>query len=189
MKTELNIAILVGSARRGSVNRQLGQVVARQIENQGAKADLIEAEAHDFPIYNGDLEADGLPSGLPELARRIAAADGLVVISPEYNGFPTPLLKNTIDWLSRTDEPVFVGKPTVLLSASPGALGGMRGLRVLRELLSNLNLLVIPQQYSLRDAFNAFDDVAGGGLKDAKAETAVGNVVLALLDLAGRLAV
>lgn len=184
MDKQHTLALIVGSHRRESVNRKLAQVAARHLEANAVRPDLIEGEAHAFPIYNGDLEAEGLPSGLEALARRLSAANGFIFVSPEYNGLPTPLMKNTIDWLTRTEYSVFAGKPAAILSASPGALGGMRGQRILRELLSNLNMLVIPQQYALRGAFEAFD--GQGNLTDPKADTAVANVVKALADLAAK---
>jgi chromate reductase len=97
-------------------------------------------------------------------------SDGFLIASPEYNSAFTPLLKNALDWASRTeteDEPdllAFDGKIVALCSASPGFLGGLRSLQALRTMLTNLGVLVIPDQVTLSKAYEAFDDF--GKLKD-----------------------
>lgn len=177
------VLVVPGSARTGSFNGKLAQVAAAALREQGAVAELIDLRALGLPVYDGDLEAaEGVPPGAKTLVQRIAAADALVVVSPEYNAFPPPLLINAIDWASRLPEhkAAMSGKPTALLSASPGALGGLRSLLVLRNFLSlNPGLLVIPEQLAVGQAGQAFD--AAGALADAKQQQALAGVLKSLL--------
>ena len=126
-----------------------------------------------MPLYDGDLEE---ASGLPENAKKwkviLRAHDGFLISAPEYNSSITGVLKNAIDWASRAetdDEPdlvCFRGKVAALVSASPGALGGMRGLVHVRSILGNIGTLVLPDQVSISTAHEAFDDA--GKLKDER---------------------
>lgn len=131
---------------------------------------MIDLRDLPMPIYDGDLEAaDGLPGNAVRLREHLAACDGLLIATPEYNGSIPPLLKNAIDWSTRHPEARpdlsgFQGKVAGLLAASPGPLGGMRSAAVVRQLLNNLGCTVLAEQLLLRKAFEAFDDA--GRLKD-----------------------
>lgn len=181
----LRVLVLPGSARTGSFNGKLAQAAATLLREQGAEADVIDLRALALPVYDADLEAaDGVPAGAKTLVEAFAAHDAVVVVSPEYNAFPPPLLINAIDWATRLPEhkAALAAKPTALLSASPGALGGLRSLLVLRNFLSiNPGMLVIPQQLAVGGAGQAFD--AGGALADAKQQQALQAVLQALLQL------
>jgi NAD(P)H-dependent FMN reductase len=143
-----------------------------------------------MPIYDGDMEADGGP---PENAFRlqelIAAQDGLIVVSPEYNNSIPALLKNTLDWVSRTPRVrganPFAGKPAALMSASPGNLGGMRGLDHVRRVLDTVGMLVLPGVAAIPAAHEAFG--ADGHLLDAGQARRVEELTGALVDVSGRL--
>ena len=153
---------LCGSARRESINRRLLDVSATIAREHGAEVTLFELPADALPLYDGDLEeAMGLPSAVMALKAEFLAHDGLLIASPEYNGFFSPLLKNAIDWVSRpvpgTASP-FAGKTAALLSASTGTLGGIRGLPHLRLLLSNLGVMVAPGQMALALADKAYGE-------------------------------
>lgn len=164
MTTPIHILILVGSSRSGSFNRKLAETVSQVAKTQGLTVELPDIRALSIPLMDQDLEsAEGIPSGARQLREQLAAADALVVCTPEYNGFPTPLLKNALDWMSRPDGDVagldaFRGKPALALSASPGALGGMRSLGLTRQLLDNLGMLVMPEKLSVGSASSAFND-------------------------------
>lgn len=115
-----------------------------------------------MPIYDGDLEAS---SGLPESAKRLKTLmkehQGFLIASPEYNSSVSPLLKNTIDWCSRSEPgeaslAAYRGKAAGLLAASGGALGGLRGLIALRMILGNIGVHVLPNQFALPKAHEAF---------------------------------
>ena len=117
-----------------------------------------------MPLYNGDIEEkQGLPSAAQEIKSLMIKCDGFLIASPEYNGGYSALLKNAIDWISRPvagEERLraFAGKKAVIMSASPGALGGVRGLTQLRQILTNIQMIVLPDQASIPDAHNAFKD-------------------------------
>ncbi len=159
-----------GSSRRDSFNQRLVRIAATGVEQAGGEVTLIDLADFPLPIFNEDLEREQpLPNRLAELKRLFAAHDGLLIACPEYNSSITPLLKNTIDWVSRAtaDEPplaAYRGKVAGLLSASPGPLGGLRGLVHVRAILGNIGVLVLPEQVAVGKADQAFD--SGGKLSD-----------------------
>lgn len=177
------VLVVPGSARTGSFNGKLAQAAATLLREQGAEADVIDLRALALPVYDADLEAaEGVPAGATTLVEAFAAHDAVVVVSPEYNAFPPPLLINAIDWATRlpAHKAALNGKPAALLSASPGALGGLRSLLVLRNFLAiNPGMLVIPEQLAVGGAGQAFD--ASGALADAKQQAALAGVMKALL--------
>lgn len=186
----MSLATLVvsGSSRTGSFNRRLAALAAQAARAQGAQVTEVDLRALDLPVYDADLEARGLPPGALELRRLFAGHAALLVATPEYNGFVTPLLLNSLDWVSRV--PAADGLPaglaamngTVagLMSASPGALGGLRGLMFLRSFLSlTLGMLVVPETQSVSQAHQAFDDA--GALKEPRQQAGVERVVQAVL--------
>jgi NAD(P)H-dependent FMN reductase len=184
------ILIVPGSARTGSLNLQLANAVATALRARGAQATLTDLRALALPIYDGDLEAkDGVPAGAKTLVDQFAAHNAVVVVSPEYNAFPPPLLMNAIDWATRLPEhkAAMGGKPCALMSASPGALGGIRSLLSLRSFLSlNPGLLVLGPQFGLPMATQAF--AADGSLADEKQRGMLDGVLKALLDTTEALA-
>jgi chromate reductase, NAD(P)H dehydrogenase (quinone) len=182
----VRVLIVPGSARSGSLNLQLAHAVARLLQDKGAQPTVTDLRALALPVYDGDLEAaSGVPAGVKTLVDQFAAHDAVVVVSPEYNAFPPPLLMNAIDWATRLPEhkAAMNGKPTALMSASPGALGGIRSLLSLRQFLSlNPGLLIIGPQFGLPAANKAF--AADGTLADEKQRGMLGSVVDSLLNLA-----
>jgi NAD(P)H-dependent FMN reductase len=153
-----------GSLRTGSFNRTLVQIAAEGARAAGAEVTLIALRDFALPVFNQD---DENAHGLPEPARRLKQLfldhHGFLIASPEYNSSVSGSLKNAIDWVSRSERPdepplaAFRGKTAALLSASPGALGGLRGLVHLRSLLENLGVLMLPDQLTLPKADTAFD--------------------------------
>ena len=152
-----------GSARRESINQKLVAAAADIARDKGANVTLIDLADFPLPLFNQDDEAE---HGEPEKARELKAIfvehDCLLVASPEYNGLMTPLLKNTLDWLSRKagDEPSMIayrGKTAALLATSWGRLGGLRGLVHTRALFNNLGVLTLPKQAAIGSAAEAFD--------------------------------
>jgi NAD(P)H-dependent FMN reductase len=153
-----------GSLRAGSFNHQLAREASRSAGAAGAETTLLRLSDHPLPLFNQDEEdAGGLPAPARQLKQLFRGHDGLIIASPEYNGSFSAALKNTIDWVSRAetdDEPALSalrGKSVLLLSASPGALGGLRGLTHLRPLLANLGMNVMPDHFTLPKAHEAFD--------------------------------
>lgn len=194
MGSPVRLIVTAGSARRGSYNTALAKVAAAAARAEGAEVTEVDLRALQLPLYDGDIEAAGLPAGALELRRLFAAHDGFVVATPEYNGFVTPLLLNSLDWLSRVPAAdglpsglqALAGKPTGMLSASPGAFGGMRGLLFLRSFLATtLGLLVVPETQAVGQAMNAFDE--HGALKDVKQQQGVERVVKSVLKTAAAL--
>ena len=180
-----------GSARRESFNQRLVTVAAGIAEQAGAEVTLINLGDYPLPLMNQDLERDeGQPESAAKLKALMAAHDGFLISAPEYNSSMTPLLKNALDWASRStaDESGMVAyqdKAAVLLSASPGRLGGMRGLAHLRQVLVTLGVLVQSEQASVSGAFKAFDD--DGGLVDEGDLARVSGVTTAFVDLLKKL--
>ncbi len=167
------ILAFAGSTRAGSFNKKLIRVAAAAAREAGAEVTLIDLRDLPLPLFDGDLEdAGGLPENAIKLKALLRAHDGFLISSPEYNSSITGVLKNAIDWASRAetdDEPslvAFRGKAAALLSASPGALGGLRGLVHLRAILGNIGVIVLPDQLALGSAHEAFDEF--GALKDAR---------------------
>jgi NAD(P)H-dependent FMN reductase len=177
-----------GSARSGSLNRKLLAVAA---EAAGAGVTLLDLRDYPLPLYDGDLEAaEGLPPNALRLKQLFLEHQGLLIAAPEYNSSITPLLKNTIDWVSRSapgEAPLaaYKGKVAALLSASPGSLGGLRGLQVLRLCLSSIGVLVLPDQVAVPSAHEAFAE--DGSLKDAKRQAAVTALARKLAEVVAKL--
>lgn len=167
------ILAFAGSTRTGSFNKKLARLAADAARAAGADVTLVDLRDYAMPLFDGDLEeASGLPEAAKAFKKLMRESDGFLIASPEYNSSITGVLKNTIDWASRTetdDEPdlvAFRGKAAALFSASPGALGGLRGLVHVRSILGNLGVLVLPEQVSISTAHEAFDQ--DGQLKDPK---------------------
>lgn len=191
----VRLVALSGSERAGSLNRKLLAVAAQAAQARGAQVDTIDLRSLALPLFDADIEkGPGVPDGARRLRDALHAADGLLLAVPEYNGFPTPLLVNSFDWLSRLqaegDAPaglvVTAGKPVGIVSASPGLLGGLRSLNYTRQFVSMaFAMMPVPQQFALSRAHEAFDET--GALKDAKQQAAVENVVGSLVRVAAAL--
>lgn len=178
----MKLLILPGSARSGSYNAKLAALAAEHARQSGAEVDLVAADDLRLPIYDGDSEeAQGLPPEAKALKQRFLAAQAIVFACPEYNSSITPLLKNVIDWVSRAEsdeEPglaAYRGKVAGLVSASPGALGGLRGLVTVRSILGNIGVVVVPNQVAIGKAYEAFDDQ--GKLKNEGQQKSLAGVV------------
>ncbi len=180
-----------GSVRRDSLNVRLIRFAAREARAAGAETTLLDLAELGLPLYNGDLEADeGLPAGAARLKELFLAHDGFLIASPEYNGSISPLLKNAIDWASRpvAGQPPLVwyaGKVAGLMAASPGALGGLRGLAHVRQILSGIGVVVAPAQHAVARAGEAFD--SEGALAGQPHGAAVRRVVRETVRLAAKL--
>jgi chromate reductase len=191
MASPLKVLAFAGSSRRGSYNGMLVEAAALMAEARGAAVTRLNLRDLDLPIFDEDLEQEfGHPENVLTLKRLFIEHDAMLISCPEYNGMITPLLKNAIDWASRPREgeaplACFKGKTVGLLAASPGALGGMRGLIGMRTLLCQLGCFVCPTQHALPMANQAFN--TDGTLKDAKTQAAVERVVEEALRLGSAL--
>jgi chromate reductase, NAD(P)H dehydrogenase (quinone) len=174
------ILAFAGSARSASFNKQLIRIAVSGARLAGAEVMVVDLRDLPMPIYDGDFEAkEGLPANVKAFKNLLKSHHGLLISSPEYNSSLPALLKNAIDWASRAEagEPAlacFAGKVAGLMSASPGAFGGMRCLVHLRAILGNIKVLVVPEQVSVAKANEAFNP--DGTLKDAKLQTAVSDL-------------
>ena len=187
------IAVVVGSTREGSYNRALGKLAIKALEGHGAVVTDVDLAAFDLPLYSAALEANAFPPDAERLKALFAGQDGLLFVSPEYNGSLPPLLKNAIDWASRpTGEESLValtayrGKASAVMSASISPFGGLRGLMHLRQILSTIQTLVIPEQVLVPNAHAAFD--ADGNLVEALPATLVDMTAARLVAVAKALA-
>jgi NAD(P)H-dependent FMN reductase len=185
------ILAFAGSTRAGSYNKMLIKIAAAGAQAAGAEVTLIDLRDYPLPLYDGDLEAE---KGLPENGRKLKdlflAHQGLMISCPEYNSSITAVLKNTIDWVSRPapNEPplgCFLNKAAAIMSASPGALGGLRGLVHVRSILGNIKVLVLPDQIAITKANEAFQP--DGSLKDPKQHEAVRQIGATLADVLAKL--
>jgi chromate reductase, NAD(P)H dehydrogenase (quinone) len=189
------LLVFAGSTRAQSFNRRLAAQAAHIAQSQGASVTHLELADFDIPLYNADLEARGTPADVLKLKTILHAHPGWIICSPEYNGGMTALLKNTLDWASSPikGDPVwseglrsYRGKVVGLLSASPGALGGLRSLMQAGPLLRGMGCWVAPTQFALGSAKDAFD--AQGQFTNPVHAQRVGEVVAQVLFAAQRLA-
>lgn len=172
------IVAFSGSARKDSFNQKLVALAAAAATKAGAEVELLNLADFPMPLFNQDLEAkEGMPDAAKAFKQKLISADGFLIASPEYNSAFSPLLKNAIDWASRTTDDsetpllAYKGKTAAVMAASPGGLGGMRGLVFLRMLLANIGVTVLAEQVTLPGAGSAFDD--NGNLKDKEKQQAV----------------
>ena len=177
MATTPKILAFAGSTRAESFNKKLINIAAKGARDAGADVTLVDLRDYSLPMFDGDVEdREGLPENAKKLKALFLANDGLLISAPEYNSGITGVLKNTIDWVSRSegdedDLACFVGKVAAIMSASPGALGGLRGLIQVRSILTNIHVLVLCDQVTVARAHEAFN--TDGSLKDAKKQAAV----------------
>jgi chromate reductase len=162
----MKLLVFAGSTRQNSWNRKLAHVVAPMAKASGAEVTHIELGDYDVPMYNADLEAKGTPADVMKLKQLFYEHPAWIICTPEYNASYPALLKNTLDWLSSPvkSDPVWNddfrfsrGKVVGVLSASPGALGGLRSQSHLVPLLLNLQCWVAPKNFALGKAADAFD--------------------------------
>jgi chromate reductase len=186
MPTTPKLLAFAGSTRDGSFNKKLIKVAAEAAKATGAEVTLIDLRDFELPFYDGDLEAEiKLPDNGRRLKDLFIANHGFIISSPEYNSSISGVLKNAIDWASRPEPgrpplECFTDKTAAIIAASPGALGGLRGLLTLRLILGNIGAYVIPKQFALSKANEAFDE--SGKLKEPKQQTTIEAVAKTLVD-------
>ncbi|MBO9539590.1 NAD(P)H-dependent oxidoreductase [bacterium] len=185
MNKSARILVLAGSLREGAYSKKLAKCAAEALKQLGAEVDLLDLREVPMPLYDGDLEdAEGLPAGAIAFKERIAAAEGLLIVSPEYNQSIPGTFKNALDWASRGEDDVFEGKVAGLMASSPGGAGGMRMMPHLRQVMTALGVWLLPEQVTLSKAHEAFDE--SGALKSAYIATQVEKLCSALASEARR---
>jgi chromate reductase, NAD(P)H dehydrogenase (quinone) len=184
----VKILVIPGSLRSGSRNVRLAAAAAYAFAQAGVDVTRISLGDFPLPIYDGDLQVkSGVPKNAVNLKRMIGAHHGVLFVTPEYNSSVPPLLKNTIDWITRVQDPpelrrqVFRERPFAIAAASEGRLGGTRGLAALRLILSACHAIVIPNQLALSFADQAYDEM--DRLKNPADIEALGALVRQLIDV------
>lgn len=182
-----NILIFSGSTRSASTNQKLAGTGLKALSQLDCQPTMITLADYALPLYNGDLEDQkGVPENAKKLARLFHEHHGFLIASPEYNGSVTPLLKNTIDWISRVSAdaggPVspFRGKFAGLIAASPGMKGGIGSLTQLRPILTAVGVLVITEQLTIAHSANAFDPM--DELADARSQRLMADLCQSLVE-------
>jgi NAD(P)H-dependent FMN reductase len=173
------ILAFAGSLRAGSYNKKLIKIAVEGARQAGAEVTLIDLRDYPLPVFDEDVEAQGTPENAIKLKELMLAHHGLLLSCPEYNSSITAVLKNTIDWVSRPipGKPrlaCYIDKVACLMSASIGALGGLRGLVHVRSILGNIEVMVLPDQVSIPDAANAFDEA--GNLRNGDKQQQIMNL-------------
>lgn len=190
MTAKIKILAVAGSTRTESINKKLTKCAINKLQQQNIEKTYIDLRDYPLPVYDGDYEANNpYPESAKKLKPLFAEANGLFIASPEYNGSITAVLKNTIDWLTRSDDAntdldAFSSKVVAISSSSPGNLGGLRGLNHLRTILSNIGCFVIPNQAAISQGFSAFDE--NNNLTDERNDTMFTGVINALVETTKR---
>lgn len=189
--TQGRVLVFAGSTREHSLNKKLARAAAQLARMQGLEPTFADLRDFPMPLYDGDLEREaGLPEGARAFKALLLSHPGWLVACPEYNSAITAVLKNAIDWASRPQPgeapaAAFRGKLVGLLAASPGNLGGIRGLYTVRQVLNGLGCLLLPTQFSLPQAGSAFGE--DGALADAARAQALADLVREFGGLLARL--
>lgn len=162
----LKILVIPGSLRSASLNARLAAAIAHELVQSGAEVTRISLSDYPLPIYDGDLQAkSGVPKHAVNLKRMIGAHHGVLIVTPEYNSSVPALVKNTIDWISRVQDPhetrgqVFRERVFAIAAASANRLGGTRALAALRLILTACHATVVPNQLALSFADQAYDEM------------------------------
>jgi chromate reductase, NAD(P)H dehydrogenase (quinone) len=188
----LKILVIPGSLRTGSLNARLAAAAAYEFAQAGAEVTRISLADFPLPIYDGDLQnKSGVPKNAVNLKRLIGVHHGVVIVTPEYNSSVPPLVKNTIDWVTRVQDAqetrgqVFRGRAFAIAAASESRIGGSRSLAALRLILAACHATVIPNQLALSFASEAYDDM--DRLKHPADIDSLGALVRQLIDVSQRM--
>jgi len=176
MSKPINVLAICGSLRKASYNRMALQAA---IELAPSGMSITEAEIGTLPLYNADIQQAGMPAAVQELSAKIAAADALLFVTPEYNYSTSAALKNAIDWISRVPNHPFAGKPVAMMGASMGLHGTVRAQTHLRHIMVFLNMLPLNKpEVMIAQAQNKFD--AAGKLTDEVTRGLIRDLMAAL---------
>lgn len=183
----MKIICFAGSTRKDSLNKALAKIIVQHLATRpGIEAQFIDLANYPLPLYDGDLEAEqGLPENALKLKKIFQSADAFVIACPEYNSSITPLLKNTLDWVSRSaskdEKPLsaYTKKKAALVATSPGALGGLRGLVTVRSILGNIGVWVSPTQLAIPKGHEV---IVNGQIKDDQTTQSIQRLINDLID-------
>lgn len=164
LSAETKVLALAGSTRDDSLNKKLMFEAAQAARQLGGKVTVIDLSDYPMPFYDADLEArEGMPFNAKRFRRYLMESDAIIIATPEYNGSIPAVLKNAIDWASRSEDgqpsfEAFKGKRFALLSASPGRGGGVRAVKHLKDILEGVGGVVVVDQVSVPNAHAAFNE-------------------------------
>lgn len=153
-KSPPKIGFLCGSLREASINQKLSKALQKKAKAKGAKTGEINLATYDLPIYHGDLKT---PPGVKKFINRTKSFDAVIMISPEYNGGLSPVLKNAIDWSSTVEMGHITGKIYGIASCTPGPMSGIMVMRQMQFILMRLGADLVPAQAGCGFAAQAFD--------------------------------
>jgi chromate reductase len=185
------ILCFAGSLRKDSFNKKLVKIAMEGAKQAGAEVTYIDLKEFPLAVYDGDVETEqGIPENALKLKELFLQHNALLIAAPEYNSSITGALKNAIDWVSRPlpdEKPLacFNGKVAGIMAASPGALGGLRGLVTVRSILENINVIVVPNQVAVPQAHKAFKE--DGSLNDEKQQESVKQIGARVAEIAAKL--
>ena len=185
-----SILIFAGSARQDAYSKQLAAAATTLVAGDGGKPTLIDLADFAIPLYDADIEmASGIPQPVIDFRRLVASHDGMMIATPEYNGFITPLLLNILCWASRPSPSddfgaVFQGRPVALMASSPGRLGGVRVIPRLRDVIAELGMVAVPGFVTVPAAASAFTEQ--GRLVDRQTEDELVSLVRRLMTVCRR---
>jgi chromate reductase len=188
MSNTPKIIAIAGSLRTQSFNAVLAKIAGKSAMYAGAEVEVLNLSDYDIPLFNEDLEKQQTPKGVQQLKAKIREANGLLVVSPEYNGSISGVFKNALDWLSRTEadqKPAFRDTTVALLSTSPGGLGGLRGLNHVRDIFVGMGSLVLSNQIAIGSAYQAFNEA--GELTDESVAERVDGLTKELVNVSSKL--
>ncbi|CDX16138.1 conserved hypothetical protein [Mesorhizobium sp. ORS 3324] len=188
------ILVFAGSVRTGAFSGKTADVAQKELGMQGAEVTRISLGDYPLPIMDEDLEKEkGIPENAVKLGYQIATHDGLLIATPEYNGSIPPLLKNSIDWVSRlrrdgsrSFRPLY-GKPVGLCSSSEGKFAGIRCINHLRAVLVRCQMEVITPECSVAGANEAFAE--DGQFRDARLHQSMERLCRTLIETSRMLSV
>jgi chromate reductase, NAD(P)H dehydrogenase (quinone) len=184
LTAEIKILAFSGSTREDSMNKKLIQNAAEIARQMNVTVNIIDLRDYSMPFYDGDVEQKGLPENAKRLRKLMIESQAIIIASPEYNGSLSGVLKNALDWASRSEEgkpsrEAFQGKKFAIMSASPGLGGGSRSLSHLQTVIQNVGGEVIGLQLTVPNAYTAFDNQ--GRLKDSALQEQLKKEILQLI--------
>lgn len=172
----MKLLLIPGSLRKDSYNKKLLRAVEAHLADKSVDTTTLDLQDFPMPMYDGDLESQsGISESIQALGTHLLNADALIVSTPEYNGSIPGVLKNMVDWVSRLKPMPWPGKHLLLMGASPGALGAVRGLWHTRVPFEVLGCHVYPEMFGLSKAHEAF--TPEGRLADPKTLERVSSLV------------
>ncbi len=178
-----SVLVVPGSTRTGSHNAALGRAIVDRLVDRGVVAEFVDLRRFPLPLFDPELEAShGVPAAARELHDLLAAHTGLVIVSPEYNGSTSTLLKNTIDWISRVDRSVLQRPAVALASASPSSKGGATGRASLRAMCDHMGVALLDRELGLARSHEVIVD---GVIADEQASAEIDGFVAAIVGAFG----